>query len=107
MPHGVCHFEDSLLGQQGLHLIPRNDVALLQGLDGEIFTSVLVPEHQDRLLNDQFDEESWILDLESRKLAHLARITLPKWPLPRTATKWKLSRPMPASDRMGRDGRWV
>ena len=33
-------------------------------------------------------------------------MTLPKWPLPRTATKWKLSSPIPASDRIGRDGRW-
>merc|ERR1719192_1368452 len=37
---------------------------------------------------------------------YLARMTLPKWPLPRTATKWKLSSPIPASDRIGRDGRW-
>ena len=41
--HRVCHFEDPLLSQQGLHLVPGNNVALLQGLDSKVFPSVLVP----------------------------------------------------------------
>ena len=41
--HGVGHLEDALLGQEGLHLVPGNDVALLQGFDCKVFTSVDVP----------------------------------------------------------------
>ena len=43
VPHRVGHFEDPLLGQQRLHLVPRDDVALLQRLDGEVLASILVP----------------------------------------------------------------
>ena len=42
VPHRVGHFEDPLFGQQRLHLVPRDDVALLQRFDGEVLASVLV-----------------------------------------------------------------
>ena len=42
MSHGVCHLEDAFLGQERLDLVPGDDVALLQGLDGEVLAGVLV-----------------------------------------------------------------
>ena len=42
MPHGVGHLEDAFFRQQRLDLVPGNDVALLQGLDGEVLARVLV-----------------------------------------------------------------
>ena len=42
VPHRIGHLEDSLLGKQGLHLVSGDDVAFLQGLDGEVFPSVQV-----------------------------------------------------------------
>ena len=43
MSHGVGHLEYPLLCQQGLHLVPGDDVALLQSFDGKIFASIFVP----------------------------------------------------------------
>jgi hypothetical protein len=42
MPHGVGHLEDALLGEERLHLVPGDDVSLLQRLDREILPRVLV-----------------------------------------------------------------
>ncbi len=50
MPHGVGHLEDALLRQERLHLVPGDDVALLQRLDREILPRVLVAG-QDNLKN--------------------------------------------------------
>ena len=46
VPHGVGHLKDPLLGQQRLDLVPGNDVPLLEGLDGEVLASVLVPRQR-------------------------------------------------------------
>lgn len=45
--HGVCHLEDAFLGQERLDLVPGDDVALLQGLDGEVLAGVLVLSQND------------------------------------------------------------
>ncbi len=42
MAHGVGHLEDALLCQERLHLVPGDDVSLLQRLDREILPRVLV-----------------------------------------------------------------
>jgi hypothetical protein len=39
---GVGHLEDAFFGQQRLNLVARDDVALLQRLDGEVLASVAV-----------------------------------------------------------------
>ena len=41
--HRVGNLEDPLLGQQGLDLVPGDDVTLLQRFDGKIFASIFVP----------------------------------------------------------------
>ena len=40
--HRVGHLEDALLGQEGLDLVPGDDVALLERLDGEVLARVEV-----------------------------------------------------------------
>ena len=57
--HRVCHFEDPLLGQQGLHFISCNDVAFFQSLDSKVLASVLVPG-QNKLVKWG---TSWLLGL--------------------------------------------
>ena len=59
MPHRVSNFKYSLLGQQRLHLVPGDDVALLESFDSKVLASVLVPG-QNKLL---WWETSWLLGI--------------------------------------------
>lgn len=42
MPHRVGHLEDALLAEQRFHLVPGDDVALLERLDGKVLAGVPV-----------------------------------------------------------------
>lgn len=42
MSHRICDLKDAFLGQQRFHLVPGDDVALLQRLNCKVFAGVLV-----------------------------------------------------------------
>ena len=47
MPHRVSNFKYSLLGQQGLHLVPGDDVALLESFDSKILAGIFISGQDD------------------------------------------------------------
>ena len=54
VPHRVGNLEDPLLSKEGLHLVPSDDVALLERLDGEVLAGVLVPRKDDLQVKKDF-----------------------------------------------------
>lgn len=60
MPDGVGHLEDTLLGQEALHFVASDDVALLESLDGEVLARVLVLTQYDlaEVTSAQYGDET-------------------------------------------------
>lgn len=90
---GVAHLggrlEDALLRQQALHLVPSNNVALFERLDGKVVFCLLVLAEEDLVRK----EEKGSLDNVENK--QKCRLTFPKWPRPRTAISSKSLMLMP------------
>lgn len=86
MPRRIGHLEDPLLRQQRLDLVPGNDVALFQCLDGEIFAGVSILRQYDlaKMTSSENGQQPEVLETHTGELRLAARlvraVAVLQWP---------------------------